>query len=197
MKKGLLRFLVVAFAAAAIEMIFFQGPTIIKLLQPNYQANVILSLEDFETVNWQLGEEGTMESGVDPILVAGGLDMRVDKVEVMAAASRQIPYIDIFYINDKHPQYGDLYLHNELSDENSSVFTLEDNVADLRIDLGDDAGLILRELTVFINPVKFCPSLSRIVAVILIYWGGVFLFSLQKMPDYHLDKGERNGGAQD
>jgi len=197
MKKGMLRFCVVALAAVAIELVFFQGLNIVKLLWPGYQANILLSLDDFEIANWVRREDGTLESGLDPILVTGRLDARVDVIEVTALASKQIPYIDIFYINEEHPQYGELHLHNELKDGNSSVFTLDDDVDNLRIDLGDDAGVILRELTVRINPVEFRPSLSRIIAVILIYWSGVFLFSLQKMPDYHLNEGVDEDGPQD
>lgn len=194
MKKQICRFFLVLLVGISIELIIFRGPQIIRLLSPKSAANQELHLSDFETANWEHLEDGRLCSGEDPILVVAGVDAHIDKIEIDVIASRELPYIDIFYINKDHPQYGELYQRCGEMEGNHAEASIDDHVQDLRLDLGDDAGLTLYDLTVRINPVEIDISIARIAAIIFIYWSGAFLFSLQKAPDYGLDdeKKEKN-----
>ena len=67
-----------------------------------------------------------------------------------------------------------------------TLFKLDKEVGPiLRIDLGEDAEVKLSDIHVVVNPVpRLHVSVSRIVAVVLIYVCGSLLFRIQKMPDY-------------
>ena len=65
--------------------------------------------------------------------------------------------------------------------------SIKDYITDLRIDLGDEKGTILNDLSVIINPIEFRFSIAIVVAVLLIYVATRFLFYLQKSPNYGIE----------
>ena len=178
----------VLIAAFAIEMVCFQSANIWKLCNKEYVANQVVSLSEFEPVNWETGPDGYLVSMFDPMLYLNCDNIFIDSISIKADTSNELTYVDFFYINEQYVKYGDFFLRCEDIEDNSLTIEVHDIVQALRIDLGDMPSLSLYDLTVTINPVSISPSLSRIVAMILIYWCGVFLFSLQKMPDYGLYK---------
>lgn len=188
MKKMIIRVLITVLISVAIEFVVFQGPRVWKLYKPDSNANQVYYLDSFEAANWEVESDGTLVSLADPMLVLEINNQDIDMLKIQVDASGIIPYVDIFYINDRYPNYGDRHTHYEDLQNNQATIELDDYVQALRIDLGDDPGLRLKEMRVTLNPVSIDVSLSRIIAMIAIYWCGVFLFSLQKMPDYGLDR---------
>lgn len=194
MKKYAIRFFQVLLVAVAIELICFQGMNLLHLMDKSYAANEVLTLENFATANWEQLADGTLRSRVDPILVIAGLNHQVDQVEIHMVTSKRIEYVEAFYINEKYPAYGEKILRGEVDDMGQTTLDVHDMVKDLRLDLGDEAGVILKELEVCLNPVFIRLSLSRITAIEIIYWSSVFLFSLQRSPNYHLRRQEEKNG---
>lgn len=182
------RFFVVLIYSALIELIVFQSVNIWKIYRPNSNANQTYTLSDFEVANWQPNEDGTFTSAVDPILVCVLDGQKIDEISIVITASQSIPYIEVFYLNEKYVNYGEVMIRCDEVKDNRASIDINDKVKALRLDLGDDPGVILSELSVVVNPVEINISISRIVAMMMIYWCGVFLFSLQKMPDYRLEK---------
>ena len=141
-------------------------------------------LEDLEVANWV--ETSThLVSLEDPILVLPGVACRVNEVRIQVDAEPEIPYLDLFYINEEHQQYGEIVLRADAPGQDVTV-SVDDMVQDLRIDLGDDPGTALQSITITINPTEFRFSPQILVAVVILYVCGKFLFGLQRAPDYGL-----------
>lgn len=187
MKRKVLKLFIVLLVSVTIETVVFQGATIMHLLNKDYVKNKTYILKDFATANWITSADGLLVSSNDPILVVADVNTYVDVIHLNAEMPEKLPYIDVFYTNDKYHNYGDVVKHCDKVKDNLADIKVGDNVKNLRIDLGDAAGAKLTNLTVVINPVSIKFSFSRIIAMLLIYYSAGFLFALQKMPDYHLE----------
>lgn len=180
------RFIITVIFAVLVELAVFQGEDIWKNIDPSFSANHVYGISDFERVNWIEQDDGSLLSDPDPMLVLMECNFYTDEIYIEADAVPELPFVDIFYTNETYKVFGEKYLHIEDVESNCATITINDNIQSLRIDLGDYPNYILTGLKVVINPAEIDPSISRILAMILIYWCGAFLFSLQKMPDYHL-----------
>lgn len=150
----------------------------------NSISNITYELGDFEAANWQVTETALL-SEKDPILVLPNISCNVDRILIETQLTPTIPYLEVFYVNDVHTQYGEVMIHEDNPKERTTV-EIGDTVRDLRIDLGDDAGTTLHSIKVTINPEEFQFSISILVAVVIIYFCCKYLFGLQKAPDYGL-----------
>jgi hypothetical protein len=104
------------------------------------------------------------------------------------SAKQDIRNIYILYANEEYPEFGTNYVVTEGVQKSPLYLNIKDNVTDLRIDLGDDAGIMLNSFKLTVNPTAWNISFSRIIAVLLIYCVGTLLFNLQKTPNYNLKK---------
>lgn len=183
--KLLFRLVILAIATSIIEIVFLNLNAWRLTLNRDLKKNLLYTLSDMETANWDEDGDG-LYSQTDPILIIPSLNSYIDSIMIEADLSPAIPYIDVFYTNDAHPQYGDIVIREEELGEQVNV-SIHDTVLNLRIDLGDDQGTTLRHFSVVINPVKIQFSGAIVVAVLIIYLTALFLFSLQKAPDYGLE----------
>ena len=151
----------------------------------NSISNMTYELGDFEVTNWQVTETA-LRSEKDPILVLPNISCNVDRILIETQLTPTIPYLEVFYVNDVHTQYGEVVIHEDNPKERTTV-EIGDTVKDLRIDLGDDPGTKLDYIKVTVNPEEFQFSISILVAVVIIYFCCKYLFSLQKAPDYGLN----------
>ena len=190
MKKNIIRFFIVLLLSAVIEIVVFQGANILKQYKYGDTANQVYHLDAFEVYNWEEQPDGSWLSLHDPMLFLELENRNVDVLRLQTEVLRNIPYVDIFYINDQFANYGDVYQSCETTSDDSIVIAIGDQVDTLRIDLGDDAGISLNELTVTINPVSVGFSVSRVIAMLVIYWGTFGLSLLQKSPDYGITEKE-------
>lgn len=185
-KKLGLQLILLACAAAIIELLLLNFGDWKLLLNPNMVKNRIYTLEDCEKVNWEEGE--TLCSSTDPMLILSNVECYVESLLIRTELSAPVPYIDLFYTNERYLQYGDVILRIE-EPEPEEILAVGDQISDLRIDLGDEPGTELYNFTVVVNPVEIKFSVPIVVAVLLIYLTAKFLFSLQKTPDYGLGQG--------
>lgn len=151
----------------------------------NSISNITYELGDFEAANWQVTETALL-SEKDPILVLPNISCNVDRIMIETQLTPTIPYLEVFYVNDVHTQYGEVIIHEDNPKE-CTIVEIGDTVRDLRIDLGDDPGTKLDSIKVTVNPEEFQFSISILVAVVIIYFCSKYLFGLQKAPDYGLN----------
>lgn len=109
--------------------------------------------------------------------------------------NQAVPYIQVFYTNNENENFnGELIIEYGQPVVGEVEIGINQYVKDLRIDLGDEEGIILDDIKMIINPINFNFSVSRIIAMISIYFLSAGLFYLQKNPDYNINEGK--GGKQ-
>ena len=180
-----IQLLVIAILASCVQALLLNWTSIMLKFDQTIPKDQVYSLSDSEKANWETS--GTkLLSLEDPMLVYANINCYVEQIVLSLDAETDIPYIDVFYINQEHPQYGDQVLRIENPEEKITV-SIKDYITDLRIDLGDEKGTILNDLSVIINPIEFRFSIAIVVAVLLIYVATRFLFYLQKSPNYGIE----------
>lgn len=192
MRKVIIRIILVALLSVVIEVLVIQGKNIVSLVQLGDKANKEIHMDAFEYVNWEQNNNGEFVSLEDPILVYDAGNLEIRNISIHVDSPDTIPYIDVFYTNDLYHDFADHYFRCAEINNNSALISINDHVRKLRFDLGDEEGLVVRDITCVLNHARIKISLSRIIAINLIYWATCFLFSLQKMPDYGIDKKMNN-----
>ena len=189
--KDVLRIAMLLVVATALQLSILNWEFWKYCLDETAVYNKEYHLEDLEVANWS--ETSThLVSLKDPILVLAGLACRVNEVRIQVDTEPEIPYLELFYINEDHQQYGEAILRADAPGQDVTV-SVDDMVQDLRIDLGDDPGTALYSIIITINPTEFRFSPQILVAIVIIYVCGKFLFALQRTPDYGLtDNGEQH-----
>ncbi len=191
-KKSILVFLCVVILSTLIEIIIFNfsylNDKFIKKVKTTYCQE-----DNISYVNWQESTDTQKVSLVDSMIILNNLNTKISKVKIDVNLNEnvKVPYTDIFYTTQEIGQFnGDLVIHDKNKYDKSIEININKDVKDLRIDLGDQAGLILNDIKIIINPLDFHISISRIVTMIIIYYLSIFLFSLQRNPNYQLDNKE-------
>lgn len=170
--------------AIFLEIVIFNFPYVSGMLNGNIEKNISYNLEDIEKVNWRK-VDNSLISEQDPMLTISNIDTYVKDFELSFSIDKKIPFIMIYYTQNEDDTFNDkmsIALTDNLRDKNE--IKVNSFVKDLRVDLGDDAGVKLNSLDVVINPVKLNISISRIIAILLIYIVGIGLFYLQRSPNF-------------
>lgn len=189
--------LVILLIAVAMELFIFNFQPVCDRVLGRENLNEIYTLADFETINWTETADGLI-SGYDPMLILDGVNTQVHSLRIFSDCLGQVPYVNVFYTNDHYLQFGDGPVLLEMVESGNAVeIAVNDTVENLRIDLGDQAGVALNQLTVIVNPSAIQISIARIVAIILIAFFAEFLFSLQRYPTYFSDSIETSSGSKD
>lgn len=151
------------------------------------EMQVELDVETAALINWEC-------SGASPV-------SREDAHIIWADLSNYVADLSIHYSVDRLPGFLCIYYNTEDANDvaqavefgidtqldGTVTFAIGDEISMLRVDLGNQPGIVLNSLYVTLNPRAFSFSISRVVAIVLIAVLAEFLFSLQKMPDYKLD----------
>lgn len=169
-----------------LELFVFGFGSLRLLMDPSAEERSF-TVNDFATVNWTEAE-GKLTAQPDPMLIMEGLNDKVRTVTVYYCSEPQPDRITLYYTNSQYPVICQETVRTASPTPSQKVvFKVNDNVQGLRIDVGEAAGLQLSDLRVVFNEKHFDFSVSRVVAMVLIWIVGSFLFSIQKMPDYHLE----------
>lgn len=179
----IVKLLIIAVTASVLQLVLWNWPNWSFLLDDTVQKNLVYTLQDFQIQNWT-EQNGQMTSGHDPMLMRDGIDGYVRQVRIELEADPLPPYLQVYYTNPAHPAYDGEAVVTAQQVSSITVIDVNAEVQNLRIDLGDDSGTVLTGLTVTVNPVELHFSIAIIVAVILIYFSGKLLFSLQRAPNY-------------
>ena len=172
--------------AVLLEFLVFNFSNVFMLLDPNLEKNVSYTLDNMDTINWEKNDE-TLVSGLDPMLILSGINQEVRSVEISVDADQSIKSSTIFYINNQVKYFSEQGMVIAKGEQGKVSAPINKYVKDLRIDLVENAGLVLYKITVIINPAKIQISFYRIITIILIYFATIGLFKLQKSPDYQID----------
>lgn len=184
------RFLLVIFFACIIEIGVINFTNILNLLGNN-SKNVVYDSNSMEKINWE-NNDGKLISNLDPNLIIKDVNTNVKKISIQVTSDKEIPYIDVFYTSNGEQVFnGDMLIRDSTPTKSIANINIDKLVKDLRIDLGDEPGLAISDVKVIINPAKIDFSISRVIAMIIIYYSTMGLLSLQKNPYYKKEKGEK------
>lgn len=181
------RIAAVVVGAALLELFYFNASYFWESWKRERPNNVEYSMSDLGTVNWEKTPQG-LRSQADPILYRTGVDMDVAKVEITAHTDRDIPYVFVFYTDEAYPEFCEQTMVAAQKEEKTGTFTaqLPGAIHDIRVDLGDDPGLELYEVTLCINPLRLEFSIARFVTMLVVCFGFWGLTRLQGAPEYNL-----------
>lgn len=168
-----------------IEVVFFNFAACVAQVQG--VTPVIIENEQFSRLNWEEDAE-QLVSLPDPILYVEGLNIAVQSMILELDADPMPSTCTLFYTTEHDEAFSaeKMIVLEMDSDTGRSIvnLSLTDPLLALRIDPGEDAGLVLNYVSVRINDFAWDISAARIVAMMVIYWSLVGLMRLQKSPDY-------------
>ncbi len=185
--KELRRAVIVLLTAAFIEIYFINGDFWLLYLNKSVKQNICVGLNETELLNWNT-DGGTLVSMPDPIILVNDINTEVKTVSIKVDAEGDIPYVDMFYINDEHtvPANENLIKTYGPFKDGKLEVDINEYAEILRIDLADAEGLELNNIDIVINENFFSFSFARFFAIIILYYAAVFLFGLQRSPDYNI-----------
>lgn len=180
------RIVVSLLLATALEVFVFNFSALQIRMDPSLEANQIFTLEDMEAVNWTQEGDGYISKDDPQLFFQTDGPQRIKTVNIQFNTEPIITSAQFFYTDET----GAVQVITLTGAESGSVSCQVEIATDqlLRIDLGDFAGTRLSDITVTLNSSVWQISISRIIAVVLIYICGSLLFRLQRMPDYHLER---------
>ena len=188
MGKLLKKVIIISLIAVLLEVFYFNFSALQLMLGEHEGKNLVFHENDFSFVDWEKQGDTFISTSVDPQVLIGLDGMRINSVLLHADT---IPQTDSyqFYYTDEHGEVA--VVNGSRSESGLIMFHVNDWSANwIRIDIGDAPGIQLKGVTVTVNPVQWDISLSRIVAIILIYLLGSLLFRIQSMPDYGITLGK-------
>ena len=177
---------VVALVALCLEIGVFNFSAMKSRFSSNSLKNQSYTLADCTQINWvQAG--GELISQPDPQLILKKLYGHIEQIELRLDVIGNLPYIEFFYTNNVTTAFsGEAMLRVEGVGPTGGLIPFNQDVTALRIDLGDAAGLRVKDLQLIVNPTAVEISMARIITVFLLFFVGKFLFSLQRTPEYNL-----------
>ncbi len=187
MKNQLIKVIIVFFFSILFELIYFNYDFVYYILF-NTPKKVIFAKENIELINWVTNIEGDIVSQADPIIYFHELNLTVKNVIIKIDSEHRVPYIDFFYTESVEPDTKEelRFIHFDNGFMKMGVYNINKHVRNFRIDLGNDEGLLLKDITIIFNESIIDFSVSRIVAMNMIYWISSILFIAQKSPKYDL-----------
>lgn len=181
------RIVVALVIALLIESVCFHFNYIVSKIDSSKRYNVKYTLDEMIKVNWT-ENDGVLISKPDPQLIIEDVNTYVEKIQFSYSVNGTMDAIVVFYSNEEIPEInGELLKQTVNIGENKTEIEIGDFVNTLRIDPGDNADNLFQDIEITINPVDFHLSMSRVIAMLLIYLAAKGLFALQKPLDYNLD----------
>lgn len=182
------KMLLVIIIPLLLEICVFNFTYMINKLDKTLDKDIMYSIEDLDKTNWKIKND-IFISKIDPILELDKIDLEIKNMDIILLGKGNLPYIDIFYTKIQNESFSgdnlDRITTNISGNFNNKInIKLNKFVSKLRVDLADEQGLELKEITIIINPSKIKISYARLIAMWLIYLTAKFLFSLQKNPKY-------------
>lgn len=170
-----------------VELFCFNFSYFYGLLFEDFDHNISLDLNDFEKVHWLQDGSGWV-SEIDPMLIRNGIDTQITELEVRVQADSKIPYMVFFYTDEQYLEFCAEAMI-EVAPVSDNVFSVQvgKNIQNMRIDLGDDAGLRVSGMEIILNPLYLNFSVSRYCAMLVVCFGFWALNRLQQSRNYHID----------
>lgn len=183
-KRIILSFL----AALLLELIVFNFSAWTRELR-GYEP-VFFPGDDLYYQNWEEYGDGSKISLQDPIIYVDELSIPADELIIRTDYEIAPSNCIVFYTTEPEESFNadKMIILGEVSQE--LKVPLGETICALRVDLGDEAGFALNDISFSFNEVNWDFSVSRIIAMLVIYWGTWGLSLLQKSPDYGITEKE-------
>lgn len=184
-KRSMCQFILVCVVAVVLEVLVFNFNYFYMTYLVKTDTNVTYTIEDATLMNWEPVGENYI-SKADPIMVFPDIHANVHSVQISGNTVPLVTNLAVFYENSETKPLGTgkVVLKNGAPVNGSWSVYVNARAEQLRIDLGDSQGTVLSDFKLIVNPAKFQFSISRFVAMILIYLVAAGLFALQKRPNY-------------
>lgn len=166
--------------AIALELSWFQLSSWIIRLDRNSPKDLSISFDELELINWQDARDGFVSES-DPIICIDTEPMHLYTLDFLIETEPLIDECTFFYTDENG------VIQSEQIDGSMGRYHIKHNKdigAILRLDPGEEAGVLLTDMELVINSTQLHVSFSRIIAIVLIYVCGSQLFRIQRMPDY-------------
>ena len=180
------RVIISGVVAILVELLVFNFSAIMNQISGN--EVIFFSAKDFRYQNWQQQEDGSKVSLADPVLYIDGLSAKVKTLTIRANMDVLPSSYTIFYTTEPTEVFSaeKMIVVEAKSDE--VEISLGQRVCALLVDLGDEAGVVLRDISLTLNDVGWDFSAARVIAMLIVYWGTIGLMRLQKSADYGIDE---------
>lgn len=167
-------------AAVLIEVVFFNFVSLFGLFKG--VEPIEFTADDLSFVNWTEVDNGFVSQS-DPMIILENLSIMADTFTICLKGEPQPGSYTIFYTEgaEKFSEKNMIITSNMTGKD---TFPLGRRITAIRVDPGEEAGLMLHNVTFIFNNPCWDISLSRIVAMLMVWWGTKFLMSLQRAPDY-------------
>lgn len=187
------RVLISVAAAILLEVLVFNFQTCCQSIRGAPQLT--LETAQLTLQNWDKSETGEYTSLPDPMIYVEGLSMQVETIRIKTDMEPLPAQYTLFYTTEESEGFSGekmLFLEPVTGDDQ---FELDMQVAAVRIDPGEEAGTVLHKITFVLNEAHWDISASRIVAMLVIWWGTAGLMALQKPVDYGI--GRKQGDSDE
>lgn len=174
------KWVAVILTAVLFEFIYMQQEVWTVRLRKDIEKDLVYELKDLELLNWTESEEGPVSS-IDPAIYIPTDPMRLYNLKCKTITEPEVNRWLFYYTADN----GEVQVQNVEGKDGFFSLKLNKEIGPiLRIDPITSPGTILKNCMVTINPTEFHISISRIIALVLIFFIGSKLMGIQKMPDY-------------
>lgn len=167
--------------AILLEVLFFNFSALRNTIAG--QKEEVYQKDQLMLFNWdETGEDAV--SMPDPMIYVEGIGVKASSLTVKLDMEPMPKSITVFYTTGTNEAFsGDKMLIIDPATGDDTV-QLDARISAVRVDPGEDAGLVLHDAAFVFNEVRWDISAARIVAMLIIYWGTKFLMALQRTPDY-------------
>ena len=196
MLKIILKLLLSCLIAVVIEMGYFNFDVIQSQMRDD--QSLVLGEQDLQYKNWD-DMQNMHISLSDPMIYADKLDILAYKINFEFDAEPEVEQCTFFYTNMTNEAFSAEKMMIVPVNDGKVNILLENGqmLSAIRIDLGEDAGTILHHIEVRINDISWHISVSRIIAMLAVYWGTLGLMRLQHSPDYGVGNGKKETGLDE
>lgn len=187
MKKNFFEFAALLVLWIALECFVFNFNATKARLVYSGQTNIDLDQEEMKKINWvQNGD--TLVSKEDPQLIFEDLRQYVGQITIFYESSAPVNDIAVFYTTDEVSEFGaELFAQSLQPEQKGTTLKIDSYVKDLRVDLGDAAGVSFENIHIRIEPLTIQISLARLVAILFIFYMSKLLFAIQAPLDFGFD----------
>lgn len=149
--------------------------------------SVTYNMEDTQLYNWDKNTKGIV-SKIDPNIVIKDIDSDLKNIAIVVETEQTIPYVEFFYTidNKNEPLIPEHKITDKEAFNQIKIINIGKKVNSIRIDLGDEAGLQLKDFKIITNYYEFKINIWRIIFINIVVWGLKLLFALQKPPKYNI-----------
>lgn len=149
-----------------------------------------LNAEILTFQNWEGSAADGYTSLPDPMIYIERLQVPVDTITITTDLTPLPSEYTLFYTTEAGEGFNAEKMLTLAPVTGKDRFDLGLWVESIRIDPGEEAGTALHEFTLLLNDARWHISVSRIVAMLVIWWGTAGLMALQRPADYGIRQKE-------